>query len=492
VPRLAVWLAFLLLAAWAQVPAAWLGLKVFEEDGALVFEKAGLQFSYVPGLGWTSPLDPALPPPTGDDYRLDERVLRAAGVVPADLPTARLRYRLTETSLRLVLDLPAGPPPELPKEDGESPGWFVFYAPYFVANPARLAGLSFRYDSRGTEIRYLAPEGRAYRWRTFPLASPPRYVMDAYFVPPASERTLAPGIVLRREYVWTPEPLEVVRVIAAAGRWRLEPVGTPGKRQKLPEMAPQALALLNGGYYDPKTATPIGLWVRDGVPLSYPYGRSALMWDGGLPQAAIPSFKAWVRTPDGRVHQVGINRWPARLTAYTLPGKAGRTGENVIVVKGDEVLHTYPAPVSLEPGYWALASPAGDPYWSGLLRPGDRLSLYGALDPPVRYALEAGPLLIQGGRLAYVPDTERFSADSPQIKKITNQAAVAWTKEGELWLLVSGPTNPGILAERLLQMGAWGAIRMDAGGSAQLYAGGSLVFPERERPVVNGLALYPR
>ncbi|WP_457631728.1 phosphodiester glycosidase family protein [Oceanithermus sp.] len=490
--RLLACLVFLLLAAWAQVPAAWLGLSVYEEDGALVFAREGVRFSYVPGLGWTSPLDPALPPPLGDDYRLDERVLRAAGVVPADLPSARLRYRLTDHSLRLVLDLPPGEPPELPREEGESPGWFTFFAPYFVSNPPRLPGLSFVYGERGTEIRYLAPEGRSYRWRVFPLAAPARFVMDAYFVPPPEETPLAGGIVLRREYVWTPEPLELVRVIAAAGSWRLEPVGRPGVRQKLPQMAPEALALLNGGYYDPKTATPIGLWVRDGVPLSYPYGRSALMWDGGLPQAAIPRFKAWVRTPDGRAHPVGVNSWPARLTAYTIPGRVGRTGENVIIVAGDEVLHTYPAPVELKAGRWALAYPAGDPYWSGRLRPGDRLSLYGALEPPVRYALEAGPLLVQGGHLAYAPELERFAAGSPQISKVTNQAAVAWTREGELWLVTSGPTTPGVLAERLLALGAWGAIRMDAGGSAQLYAGGRLVFPGRERPVVSGLALYPR
>jgi len=485
-------LSFLFLLAWAQVPAAWLGLSVREQDGALVFEKGDIRFSYLPGLGWTDPLDPALPPPVGKDYLLSEAVLRAAGVIPPDLPAARLRYRLAGDRLRLVLDLPPGPLPELPRAEGESPGWFTFYVPFFVANPARLPGLSFRYDDHGTEISYLAPVGRKYRWRVFPLGAPARYVMDAYFVPPPAERQLAPGIKLRREYVWTPEPLLLVRVVADPGCWRLKPVGTPGKRQFLPQMAPQALAILNGGYYDPKTATPVGLWVRDGVPLSYPYGRSALMWDGGLPQAAVPRFKAWVRTPDGRAQPVGINRWPARLTAHTLPGRVGRKGENVVVVGGDRVLHTYPAPVVLEPGQWALTYPADDASWAELVHPGSRLSLYVSLDPPVRYALEAGPLLVQGGRLAYAPDAERFDKNSPQIAKVTNQAAVAWTHAGQLWLVTSGPTTPGVLAEQLLGLGAWGAIRMDAGGSAQLYAGGELAFPERARAVVNGLALYPR
>jgi len=485
-------LALLSGLALAQVPAAWLGLEVREQEGAVVFRKGALAFSYVPGLGWTAPLDPALPPPRSPDYRLDERVLRAAGLIPETLASARLRYRLAPDRLRLVLDLPPGPAPELPRAEGESPGWFTFYAPYFVPNPPDLDGLAFRYDERGTEIRFLAPEGRVYRWRTFELGAPARFVMDAYFVPPPRVQRVAPGFELRREYVWTPEPLELVRLVAAPGAWRMRPVGTPGRRAKLNALAPGALAVLNGGYYDPKTATPIGLWVVDGVPRSLPYGRSALMWDGGLPQAAVPKFEAWVETGSGERYRVGLNRWPARLTAHTLPGRVGRKGENVIVVEGDRVVHTYPAPVDLEPGRWALSYPDGDADWTGRLRPGNRLSLYVNLDPPVRYALEAGPLLVQAGRLAYHPAAEGFAADAPQITKVTYQAAVAWTREGELWFVTSGKTTPGVLAEQLRALGAWGAIRMDSGGSAQLYLQGTLVFPARERPVVSGLALWPR
>lgn len=484
-------LVLLLGLAFAQVPAAWLGLEVQEQDGALVFQRGSLSFSYVPGLGWTAPLDPALPPPQGPDFRLDERVLRAAGLVPASLPSARLRYRLADDRLRLVLDLPSGPTPPLPRAEGPSPGWFTFFAPYFVPNPPDVEGLTFRYDEHGTEIRYLAPKGRVYRWRTFELASPARFVMDAYFVPPPTRQTLAPGFELVREYVWTPQPLQLVRLIAAKGSWRMRPVGKPGTRALPSELAPGALAVLNGGYYDPKTATPIGLWVEDGVPLSLPYGRSALVWDGGLPQATVPRFEAWVET-SGERYPVGLNRWPAHLTAHTLPGPVGRPGENVIVVKGDRIAHTYPAPVTLAPGQWALSYPAGDREWAGRLKPGDRLALYVHLNPPVRYALEAGPLLIQAGRLAYHPSAEGFDANAPQITKVTYQAAVAWTREGELWFVTSGKTTPGTLAEQLLKLGAWGAIRMDAGGSAQLYVRGELVYPERPRPVVSGLALWPR
>ncbi len=70
---------------------------------------------------------------------------------------------------------------------------------------------------------------------------------------------------------------------------------------------------------------------------------------------------------------------------------------------------------------------------------------------------------------------------------------MAWTKEGRLWLLVSEPTTPGALARALLSLGAWNALRMDGGGSAQLWVKGALKSPYQgtPRPVVSALALFP-
>jgi exopolysaccharide biosynthesis protein len=52
------------------------------------------------------------------------------------------------------------------------------------------------------------------------------------------------------------------------------------------------------------------------------------------------------------------------------------------------------------------------------------------------------------------------------------------------------------LAQVLQEQGFWGAIRMDGGGSAQLWVQGRLRNPGNNllgvRPVVSGLALYPR
>ncbi|WP_253715921.1 phosphodiester glycosidase family protein, partial [Thermus scotoductus] len=54
------------------------------------------------------------------------------------------------------------------------------------------------------------------------------------------------------------------------------------------------------------------------------------------------------------------------------------------------------------------------------------------------------------------------------------------------------PTTPGVLAQALLSLGAWNALRMDGGGSAQLWVKGRLRSPYNgsPRPVVSALALY--
>jgi len=338
----------------------------------------------------------------------------------------------------------------------------------------------------GTELSLSFP-GKLLRYRLFPLKDPARLVLDLYALEAEVEEPLAPGIRYRETWAFTPEPLRLYLVEAEKGR--LVPVGKPGVRALPKDLAPHALAVLNGGYFDPKTATPIGLWVQDGVTVSYPSGRTALLWDGFSFFLGVPRFEAMVQGPSGERVRVGINTSRARYTAHTVPGPVGKPGEEVALVMGSRVQAILPAPQELPPGTWALTFPKGAPPFP--LKPGDTLSLYGRLDPPFRYALEAGPLLVQEGQYAFDPSRENFR-DLRPLQAITPQAAVAWTREGKLWLLVSEPTTPGVLARALLTLGAWNALRMDGGGSAQLWVKGRLRNPYQgsPRPVVSALALY--
>lgn len=182
----------------------------------------------------------------------------------------------------------------------------------------------------------------------------------------------------REVYGFTPEPLRLYLVEAERGR--LLPVGTPGKRALPKDLAPGALAVLNGGYFDPKSGTPIGLWVQDGVTLSYPYGRVALLWDGFAFFLGFPQFVAEAVGPDGSRVRVGVNASRARYTAHTVPGLVGREGEGVALVREDRVVALLPAPAELPPGHWALTFPRDAPPFP--LEVGGRLALYGTLNPP--------------------------------------------------------------------------------------------------------------
>jgi len=475
-----------------MLPADKLGLSVTQENGAITFRKAELSFTYVEGIGWTPPLEPGLPPPQGTLLPLE--VIRAVGLVSA--AEARVRFSADASRLRLVLDLPENDAVQpAPSGLAPYPGRLELSLPYFVPGleGLRVAGVEVeaRYEPQSTLLTLQAPPGRFYRYRTFLLSNPSRYVLDVYYLEPEREEALQPGFRYRELWAWTPEPVRMYWLEASPGRWRMEPVGRPGERRLLPEMAPGALAILNGGYFDGPTGTPIGLWVRSGVPLSFPFGRSALFWQDDTVFAGRPRFTASVQLMDGRSLRVGLNLARARYTVHTLPGLVGRAGENVHLVRGEQIIATYPAPYQLPEGLWALTFPAEEP----VARTGETLRLVVSLEPPANHALEAGPLLLQAGVNVFDPNAEPFRDRAP-VEAVAAQSAVAWSQEGALFFIVTEPMRPEALARVLQEQGLWGAIRMDGGGSAQLWVQGRLRNPGNgllgARPVVSGLALYPR
>ncbi|WP_243089233.1 phosphodiester glycosidase family protein [Thermus neutrinimicus] len=483
--------ALLLLLPWALaqtlLPADTFGLSFREEAGAWIYEGEGVRLVHVPGVGWVEPLDPSLPPPDGE--RIPLEALKALGYFRT--PEAGVRHGTQGRALRIVLDLPGPEPAPKPPSEGQAPGTLSLLLPYLAPGITQVpwpkgVGARVRLLPGGTELSLSFP-GKLLRYRLFPLKDPDRLVLDLYVLEAEVEEPLAPGVRYREVWAFAPEPLRLYLVEAEKGR--LVPVGRPGVRALPKDLAKDALAVLNGGYFDPKTATPLGLWVQDGVTVSYPFGRVALMWDSFGFFMGFPRFEAVVQGPRGERVRVGINASRARYTAHTVPGPVGKEGEEVALVVGERVQAILPAPQELPAGAWALTFPKGSPPFP--LEPGDPLSLYGRLDPPVRYALEGGPLLVREGQYAFDPSRENFRDPRP-LQAMAPQAAVAWTREGRLWLLVSEPTTPGVLARALLALGAWNALRMDGGGSAQLWVKGRLRNPYQgsPRPVVSALALY--
>lgn len=487
--RPVAFLGLLILASLALgqslLPAGTFGLTFREEGGAWVYEGAGVRLAYAPGAGWAEPPDPSLPSPNRELLPLE--ALKALGHFR--VPEAAARFGTQGRALRVVLDLPA--PHGGSAQEGREKERLSLLLPYLAPGILQApwpqgVQVQTRFLPEGTELRLEAP-GRFLRYRLFPLQDPPRLVLDLYPLAPEVDEALVPGVRYREVWAFTPDPLRLYLVEAARGR--LLPVGRPGVRALPKDLAPGALAVLNGGYFDPKTGTPIGLWVQDGVTISYPFGRVALLWEGFRFFLGFPQFEAVVRGPNGERVRVGVNASRARFTAHTVPGPVGREGEEVALVRGDRVEAILPAPQELPAGSWALTFPQGSPPFP--LRPGEPLSLYGRLDPPFAYALEGGPLLVREGQYAFDPARENFRDPRP-LQAVAPQAAVAWNREGKLWLLVSEPTTPGVLARALLSLGAWNALRLDGGGSAQLWVRGQLRNPYQgsPRPVVSALALY--
>ncbi|MFN4069970.1 MAG: phosphodiester glycosidase family protein [Thermus caldifontis] len=484
---LALLLLFSCSLAQTLLPAETFGLSFREEAGAWIYEGKGMRLVYVPGVGWAEPPDAQLPGPKGERVPLE--ALKALGYFRT--PEAGVRHGTQGRALRIVLDLPEPEPASKPPSEGQAPGTLSLLLPYLAPGMTQVPwpkgmGARVRLLPGGTELSLSFP-GKLLRYRLFPLKDPERLVLDLYALEAEVEEPVAPGVRYREVWAFAPEPLRLHLVEAERGR--LIPVGRPGARALPKDLAKDALAVLNGGYFDPKSGTPIGLWVQDGVTVSYPYGRVALLWDSFSFFMGVPKFEAVVQGPQGERVRVGINASRARYTAYTAPGPVGREGEEVALVRGDKVQDILPAPQELPPGTWALAFPKGAPPFP--LGPGDSLSLFGRLDPPFRYALEGGPLLVREGQYAFDPNQENFRDPRP-LQAVAPQAAVAWTREGRLWLLVSEPTTPGVLARALLSLGAWNALRMDGGGSAQLWVKGRLRSPYQgsPRPVVSALALY--
>jgi hypothetical protein len=127
--------------------------------------------------------------------------------------------------------------------------------------------------------------------------------------------------------------------------------------------------------------------------------------------------------------------------------------------------------------------------------------------------LQAGPLLVDRGRVACAKDVEGFSAGARQFDSdITDgrypRAALAVARRGRLLAVACdgrADDDAGLtmveLAETLIALGAIQALNLDGGGSTSLVAGGRLRNIPREshgvalpggRPISTAIAFTPR
>lgn len=130
-----------------------------------------------------------------------------------------------------------------------------------------------------------------------------------------------------------------------------------------------------------------------------------------------------------------------------------------------------------------------------LINEGDSAALELDFQPEVfetvRYAVEAGPLLVSGGRSAFDPALEAFRRGERILDDYTQQAAVGVKADGTVLLVAADNMIAEELVPLMLSLGGYDAMRLDSGGSTTLFIDGEVVNRTSERRVVSAIVFVP-
>lgn len=495
------------------------GAHVEVTDGAITIRHGGATLVYVDGLGWLADFVADAPRLQDGIVWVAPAVAAAFGLAPArsagSAATATAVGRLLgvrlsgEVDLRLVLDLD-GVGVETVRGVGtigrvEAGGVLRLDLPW-LALPAALpttAGvldLSWRDGPYGPALELT---GIGFSYDVFALAEPTRIVLDLRpdrdGIAVSGERVevLAPGVVyrtFRAQGTGGPSRVHVVAVAPEAGEWRV--VGAPGEAQPTLRWADGGFVAINGGYFEPATRAVIGLLVVDGSWLSPPSRGRAVV---GFGPDGVVIDRVQVRTGiwlDGRLvlaldHDLA-DRASVHAAAGALAGTP-RTG-TLTLDANDRVVANRVGPVRVPEGGRVVVYPP-ELRAAALAEPGTLVRTATRLAPAaferVAYAVEAGPLLVQGGRDAFAPELEAFTRGVRILDEITQQAAIGVMDDGTVLLVAAEAMVAADLVPLMLDLGAVDAMRLDSGGSTTLVADGRVLNRMTERAVVNAIVWLP-
>jgi uncharacterized protein YigE (DUF2233 family) len=522
--RHALLLAALLASApWAIAQPGWVALPgvVLEESaGATVLRVDGRELVYVHGLGWLADLD--APPPRLEDGIV---VVAEAVAVALDLaapatpsaaepragaqPLAGAQLRAVRASgdvdVRLVLDL-EGVDADAVRTVG-AVGRTEAGAPLRLELPIADWPDDLPTTVGAFDLRWVASEGGvrlevggvAFAYDVFALAGPTRIVLDlrpdrdGVPVPDEHVEELAPGVryrTFRAAGSGGPSRVHVVEIAPGAGEWRV--VGASGDPRPTVEWASGAFAAINGGYFDTGTRSAIGLFVVDGAWVSPPSrGRAAVGFgpDGVVIDRVRARFGVRV---DGRTVLDAAHPAAAEVEVHPVAGGwAGSPTQGVLVLDGDGVVvANRVGPVRVPAGGSAVAYPP-EVRGLALVDEGAVVATDLVVSPAgfagVRYAVEAGPLLLQDGRPDFEPEREAFARGVRILDEVTQQSAIGVRADGTVLLVAAEAMVAGDLVALFQALDARDAMRLDSGGSTTLVADGRVLNRRTERAVANAI-----
>ena len=482
-----------------RLPGATAGV----EGDAIVVRYGGREETYVAGLGWLSGIAAEAPVVTGSDVLLSAAALDVLGV---DLPRVTAVRTSGQAEIRIVLDLVGLRAADLVGLSGtgmvaaEDTLELTLPRLLLPAAPVEdVAGLELLFDSRGAETTMLLT-GPAFSYDYFTLADPARLVVDV--IPqrelgqPEVERALTAGVDYSRFNYWTNSGGSVVHVVEIApGSGEFRVVGESHVPRTVGQLASGASIALNAGYFDTATFDAIGYLLIDGGLLSLPSrNRASIAFSES--GAAIARLRASIALHTS-LGLIDVGDLDSGVGVLSTPGAlAGRADMGVLLVKDGIVVENKigPRQVPEASGAYALVyQPANRQL--ALLDTGDRVFLDTSIEPAVfdqaRYAVEAGPLLLEDGRPAYEPSLEGFASGQRILDALTQQAAIGITPDGSILLVVAETMRAGELIGLFQSLGASEAMRLDSGSSTTLVINGEAVNRSSQRRVVSAIVFLP-
>jgi hypothetical protein len=375
-------------------------------------------------------------------------------------------------------------------------------------------------ENVGTMTRLKLSLPTAYGLQITSVAHPNRIVIDVRPDPIEEKRIVwQEGLIWNQKYLplqqdWFPvtwleiEPKSVrfiLRPIAANSTSSLgtSPLVTISSSQ-------EALAAINGGFFNRNNQLPLGALRVQGRWLSGPIlDRGAIAWDdrGNFAIGRLQLLETLISSTGQRFSLTSLNSayLESGLSRYTRDWGTQYTpltaGETVISIEGDRVTTrsnnaSKQAIFSIpENGYLIIARKTELP-----LGIGDVIRLDSETNPPnfANYSqiIGAGPLLLANGRIVLAGNREKFSQAFQEQR--ASRSAIALTREGKVLLVALHNRVAGkgaTLAEfaQILQgMGAVSALNLDGGSSTGIVLGGHLIDrdPVTAAKVHNGIGIF--
>jgi hypothetical protein len=491
---------------------------------AVTIDTGSVSDTFIAGLGWLSGADAPAPVSSGGSLFVGAANLERFGLAPDQAPAAavpRLVEELTapaadlranvrfggDSEIRVVVDLPglasaaelAGLERQGHLPDGSA---LVLDLPRVAlphGQPDPYHGIDVtllqsrgetRFELRGPELTY----------RVFTLEQPTRLVVDVLPVRrreivTASEQ-LREGVVYRTFGAPTPSGPSLVHLLEIApgvGEFRV--VGTSEVPRTLSELAGGAFVAINAGYFDTSTYRAIGLLRVDYGLLSLP-SRNRASIGFGFSGPVMRRVTARVNfRAGGNVYRREAQGADDAVQVHASAGaQAGSVRMGALVSQHGRIIANRVGPVTVPANGFVVVYPPHDRELA-LIDPGAPASLEVDFEPEafetVRYAVEAGPLLVQDGEPAFEPDREEFSRGQRILDAYTQQAAIGVRPDGTVLLLVADDMRAEDLVPLFLSLGASEAMRLDSGSSATLLADGKVLNRARQRRIVSAIVFLP-